>query len=159
MAEEASAVIFYIMIPKEEIVAKQEVNQLTGEVRVDGVKPYSYFDMLDEFVWNRNEWRKDEVYAKAWSRLLDAHEEAQQKKLPYVACLQEDYALFKPFATMQDRQIGGPNAKKITRMSHAVVFASTKKPELALPAAESNGVANVSEAPAAPVAAAEPAVA
>lgn len=130
----------YITIPKAVTIIDQQVNRLTGELKTSGEKEYSYFDLLDDHVWARSEWRKDETHAAAWNRLVEAHDDAKENHLPIVACTAEDFAIFKKFATLEDVQIAGPNVKKITRLTQAVLFASSKKPESVKEEVKPNGV-------------------
>ncbi len=108
----------YIQIPAPEAVVGDQ-----------GPKLYTYFDLLDQFVWHRPEWRKDEAWFSAWERLNQAHEEAKEKDTRYVPVSGEDYEKFVPLATLRDVQLGGPNVKPIVRLTRCILFASTTKPE------------------------------
>lgn len=131
----------YITVPKAEKVVNQQINRVTGESKIEGEKEYSYFDLLEEFVWHRSEWRKDEVHANAFNRVVAAHDEAKEKKIPVIAISEGDYAIFSPMATLQGVQIaGGPNIRALNRLTQCVTFASSTKPESMATWEKENGV-------------------
>lgn len=119
----------YIEVAKPAEITDLWQDPRTGEVSVRGQKLFSYFELMRDEVWSRNEWRKNELYANAFNRLIDAHDLAEQHGLPVIAMSQEDYVLFQPLATLSDRPIKGPNVKAINRLTQCVTFAASTKPK------------------------------
>lgn len=110
----------YILVPSAEKV----VDMAKPEA---GPKSFSYFDLMDQYVWPRSEWRKDETHASVYNRVWDAHKRALDTGV--VALLETDYAIFAPFATLQNEMITGPNVHAVNRLTQAVTFATSDSPE------------------------------
>ena len=123
----SNATTMYITIPKPELITRVK----------DGTKnppelekaAFTWFDLLRQFVWVDPRWRDDANHARALNNLYPAIKEAEDRGLPFVGVLQDDFALFAPLATLKGKELAGPDIFALNKLTQCVTFASSTKPE------------------------------
>jgi hypothetical protein len=131
----------YITIPKPQLVTRVKAGSNPPELER---APFTWFDLLRQFAWTDPRWRDDANHARALNNLYPAIKEAEDLGLPFVGALQEDFAIFKPIATLQGKELGGPDIFALNQLTQCVTFASSTKPDLPMPA-HVNGVSQETE--------------